>query len=149
MVGGTGDDVLDGSLGRDTINGGTGNDRLIGGLDGDKLVGGAGADFFVFRDTLDSTRAARDTIIDFEVGTDTIDFTQLSTGGSFHALQTVMSAPATIGAHSLVAYVLGNGNTVLYANNTDAAQTTKHASMEIVLEGVTTLGDADLDYFLI
>jgi len=76
-----------------------------------------------------------------------IDLTQID--GGFHALQTVTAAPATIGAHSLVAFVLGNGNTVLYANNTDAALSTKSASMEIVLKGVTTLADADLDYLVV
>jgi Ca2+-binding RTX toxin-like protein len=147
ITGGTGNDTLDGGLDRDTLRGGAGNDVLIGGAGADKLVGGAGADMFVFRDTGDSTRASRDTILGFTVGTDVIDLTQID--GGFQALQTVTSAPATIGAHSLVAFVLGNGNTVLYANNTDDALSTKNASMEIVLKGVTTLSDADLDYLMV
>ena len=148
MVGGAGDDTLDGGADKDALNGGAGNDVLIGGQGADKLTGGTGADVFVFRDATDSTRAARDTIADFLVGTDTIDFTEMGTGGTFHALQTVTSMPATIDAHSLVAYVVG-GNTLLYANDTDTAQTTNTASMEILLKGVTTLGDTDLDYLVV
>jgi len=147
ISGGAGNDTLEGGLGRDALRGGAGNNLLIGDAGADKLMGGAGADVFVFRATGDSTRASRDTIIGFTVGTDVIDLTQID--GGFQALQTVTSAPATIGAHSLVAFVLGNGNTVLYANNTDAALSTKSASMEIVLKGVTTLADADLDYLVV
>ncbi len=146
IVGGAGNDTLDGGDGNDTLNGGQGNDTLIGGSAADTMTGGAGADVFQFRDAADSTRASRDTILDFTVGTDSIDLTQID--GGFQPLQTVTSAPATIGAHSLVAYVVGS-NTVLYANNTDAAQSTSSASMEILLKGVTTLSDTDLDYLIV
>ena len=148
LVGGAGDDTLDGGAGKDALSGGAGNDVLIGGWGADKLAGGAGADIFLFRDAADSTRGARDTIIDFTVGTDRIDLTQMA-GEGLHTLQTVTSVPATIDAHSLVAFVLSNGNTLLYVNDTDAAQTTRSASMEILLKGVTTLGDADIDYISI
>jgi Ca2+-binding RTX toxin-like protein len=131
-----------------TIVGGAGDDELIGGLGADTLKGGGGTDTFVYREAAESTRTSRDTIVDFTVGTDSIDFTEMNTGGGFHALQTVTSLPATIDAQSLVAYVAG-GNTVLYVNDTGAAQTTSNASMQILLTGVTTLGDADLDYFLV
>ena len=146
LTGGPGNDTLDGGDGADSLDGAAGADTLIGGWSADKLTGGADADVFVFRDARDSTRTSRDTIYDFTVGTDRIDFTQMPTG--FHALQTVTSAPVTIDADSLVAVVSG-GNTVLYVNDTDASQTIRNASMEIFLRGVTTLGDADLDYLLI
>jgi len=147
IIGGAGNDTLDGGLGRDTLRGGAGVDVLIGGAGADTMEGGAGTDVFVFRATGDSTRASRDTILGFTVGTDIIDLTQID--GGFQPLQTVTSAPATIGAHSLVAFALGNGNTVLYANNTDAALSTRSASMEIVLKGVTALSDSDLDYLVV
>ncbi len=149
LTGGTGDDTLDGGRGRDTLSGGKGNDVLIGGWGADKLTGGAGADRFVFRDARDSTQVSRDTILDFTVGEDRIDFTGMLSGGNFHALQTVTSIPVTIDAHSLVALVGANGNTVLYVNDTGAAQATNNASMEILLKGVTTLGITDLDYHLL
>jgi Ca2+-binding RTX toxin-like protein len=145
---GTGDFSGHGNARANALTGGAGNDTLIGGKGADSLTGGAGADVFVFREASDSLRGARDVLTDFTVGEDSLDFTQMNTGGNFHALQTVTSAPATIGAHSLVAFVSG-GNTVLYANDTGAAQTTSHASMEILLKGVTMLGDADLGYILI
>jgi Ca2+-binding RTX toxin-like protein len=149
ILAGAGNDVLNGGDGNDSLRGGAGQDTLTGGGGTDTLTGGAGADVFVFRDASDSIRGARDTIADFTVGEDSIDFTQMNSGGSFHALQTVTSMPTTIDAHSLVAYVGSAGNTVLYVNDTGAAQTTSQASMEILLKGVTTLSDADLDYFLI
>jgi Ca2+-binding RTX toxin-like protein len=148
IVGGVGDDELKGEGGNDTLQGGEGSDVLIGGLGADTLAGGGGADAFVYREAAESTRTSRDTIVGFTVGTDSIDFTEMNTGGDFHALQTVTSLPATIDAQSLVAYVAG-GNTVLYVNDTGAAQTIGNASMQILLTGVTTLGDADLDYFLV
>jgi Ca2+-binding RTX toxin-like protein len=146
LVGGTGHDMLYGLDGNDRLVGGAGNDTLMGGAGADLLDGGVGADIFVFRDALESTHVSRDTIGDFTPGTDRVDFTQMVSGGGFHALQTVMSAPATIDAHSLVALVGTDGNTVLYVNDTDAAQTTRNASMEILFKGVTTLADADIDY---
>ena len=149
ILAGAGNDVLNGGDGNDSLRGGAGQDTLTGGGGTDTLTGGAGADVFVFRDASDSIRGARDTIADFTVGEDSIDFTQMNSGGGFHALQTVTSMPTTIDAHSLVAYVGSAGNTVLYVNDTGAAQTTSQASMEILLKGVTTLSDADLDYFLI
>ncbi len=149
LTGGTSADTLDGGDGKDRLIGGKGADTLIGGRGADTMTGGADADVFVFRETTDSIHVSRDTITDFAVGEDTIDFTEMSTGGNFHALQTVTSAPATIDAHSLVAFVTSGGNTVLYVNDTGAAQATNHASMEILLKGVTTLGDADLGYILI
>jgi len=147
ITGGAGHDMLDGGLGGDILRGGAGADVLIGGAGADTLAGGAGTDVFVFRATADSTRASRDTILDFTAGTDVIDLTQID--GGFRPLQTVTSAPSTIDAHSLVAFLVGNGNTVLYANNTDAALSTRNASMEIVLKGVTTLSDTDLDYLMV
>jgi Tol biopolymer transport system component len=44
LEGGTGDDVLVGSVESDTLDGGAGNDLLIGGASGDLLVGGPGRD---------------------------------------------------------------------------------------------------------
>ena len=87
LRGGAGDDILNGRGGSDTINGGIGNDRLngaagndrlfggagddvlVGGKGKDILIGGAGADTFYF-----AKGHGRDTIQDFEAGTDTIAF---------------------------------------------------------------------------
>ncbi|WP_269142619.1 Ig-like domain-containing protein [Sulfitobacter mediterraneus] len=79
-----GNDQLDGGTGRDTLLGGTGNDvlfggggvyadRLFGGAGDDTLTGGEGSDTFVLALGMD-----RETVTDFEVGVDTIDFSSLS-----------------------------------------------------------------------
>ena len=69
IKGGAGDDKIYGLGGKDTLEGGAGNDIVQGGADRDIINGGAGKDVFVFQDM-----QGRDTITDFEVGTDTIRF---------------------------------------------------------------------------
>ncbi|WP_373635731.1 M10 family metallopeptidase C-terminal domain-containing protein [Yoonia sp. SS1-5] len=88
LYGGTGNDtltgqgspdILFGGRGVDILQGGAGDDRLDGGMDGDSLEGGAGADIFVFSFISDSfaTTTGRDTILDFEIGTDLIDLSNI------------------------------------------------------------------------
>ncbi|MDA0340979.1 MAG: hypothetical protein O3B74_05205 [Proteobacteria bacterium] len=85
LIGGTGDDELDGNKGDDVLSGGAGNDDLQGGkgvdtlfggvgadtLDGDQgndiLYGGAGADLFVVR-----SNRGNDVIEDFTSGEDVV-----------------------------------------------------------------------------
>ena len=172
LYGGSGDDILDGGTGADRLEGGAGNDTLIDcecdfddvlmGGDGmdfllsgggaDQLSGGKGTDVFVYLETTDSTHDRRDTILDFKHGVDILDFSMLDggedDGNSFNPLVTVTTAPTTIDAHTLLAFVSG-GDTILYVNNTDAAQTADAASMEILMQGLTTLTDSDLGYYVI
>lgn len=86
VTSGEGDDRLTGNGARNELNGGAGNDTLAGGGNADTLIGGAGmdvlrgdagndmlyggseADRFVFDDGF-----GRDTIFDFQDGTDVID----------------------------------------------------------------------------
>jgi serralysin len=76
-----GDDVLEGGADDDSMFGGRGNDTLAGGAGTDTLSGGAGADAFVFDDVAELTlRGARDVIVDFEKGVDTIDLSELVDG---------------------------------------------------------------------
>lgn len=65
LYGRAGDDVLLGDDGNDKLYGEDGNDHLTGGLGCDRLEGGAGADTFYFGNVAESTKAASDTIIDF------------------------------------------------------------------------------------
>jgi uncharacterized protein (TIGR01370 family) len=67
LYGGDGNDRLYGSTGDDKLSGGAGNDVLSGGTGSDRLTGGLGADKFVFYAT-----SGFDTILDFELGVDTI-----------------------------------------------------------------------------
>ena len=147
LIGGAGDDVLQGGVGADTLRGGAGDDTLIGGAGADVMTGGVGADVFVFRDVSHSMHGARDTITDFRVGEDRLDFFELG-GAGFNDLVTVTSAPLTIDAHSIVAFV-SRGSTVLYLNDTGSVQTAESASMEIFLKGATGLADTDLGYYMV
>jgi Ca2+-binding RTX toxin-like protein len=67
LFGGSGRDSLTGGAGNDTLFGDSGNDRLAGGLGNDVLSGGLGADTFYF-----DAPSGKDTIMDFEIGLDTI-----------------------------------------------------------------------------
>ena len=69
-----GNDYLDGGIGDDYLDGGDGNDQLYGGSGIDQLYGGSGSDTFIFRSETDSPFGAADRILDFEVGTDKLDF---------------------------------------------------------------------------
>jgi VCBS repeat-containing protein len=66
VVGGNGQDVLDGSFGHDILLGGNGADVLIGGP-GDTLTGGHGPDTYLFR-----LNFGANTITDFDVNNDAI-----------------------------------------------------------------------------
>jgi len=80
VKGNQGNDTLYGGDGNDFLMGGAGNDLLIGGAGKDALRGGAGVDTFIFNDVLDSTLTLNDRIMDFELGIDTIDLSNLITG---------------------------------------------------------------------
>ncbi len=65
--GGDGNDDLRGDRGADEISGGLGNDMIAGGRGNDLLAGDEGEDEFIF-----GNNSGRDTILDFEVGSDLI-----------------------------------------------------------------------------
>lgn len=88
FFGGGGDDVIFGDAGNDTIFGDGGNDIINGGTGDDVLRGGAGADIFVF-----AFGAGSDQILDFQDGTDLLDFTGLSLAlDNFEIVQTSQSS---------------------------------------------------------
>ena len=64
--------VLFGNYGNDVLIGGAGNDRLQGSVDDDILTGGAGNDTFYF-----AAYSGRDTVTDFTDGQDVLDMTRL------------------------------------------------------------------------
>jgi Ca2+-binding RTX toxin-like protein len=77
LLGGAGHDILHGGSGTDGISGGDGNDIISSGYGTDYLRGGAGSDIFLYAysDSGDASDAngGRDTIRDFQSGTDKID----------------------------------------------------------------------------
>lgn len=84
LDGGEGDDILAGFRGDEILIGGAGNDTLLGNLDDDTLEGGSGddrmqggpgRDVFLYRDSdFGDDRIVRD----FRVGSDTIDFSNVT-----------------------------------------------------------------------
>ena len=76
VSGGAGNDLLFGGAGNDTITGGAGDDTLIDGAGDDRFIGGAGADTFVFTEDGSLQQTGRNRISDFEVGVDTLDFSE-------------------------------------------------------------------------
>ncbi|WP_295894571.1 calcium-binding protein [uncultured Vibrio sp.] len=70
IIGGGGDDVLEGNRGDDTLKGGADEDLLFGGVGNDRLIGGSEADTFSMR----ITHGGENTITDFELGSDTLQF---------------------------------------------------------------------------
>ncbi len=70
LKGGKGNDELRGGAGDDTIHGGKGDDEIDGGTGSNTLTGGKGEDTFVFM----WTGSSSDTITDFEVGKDKLEF---------------------------------------------------------------------------
>ena len=101
--------TLTGLGGDDNLQGNGGADVIIGGTGTDQLRGGTEADTFVF-DTGDG-QGVGDTIIDFEVGVDTIDLS--ATGLTFGDL-----IIQTVGASATVTY----GADLITLFNTTAAQ---------------------------
>ena len=69
LIGNDADNYLAGNGGDDTLTGNGGNDTLDGGTGSDELTGGAGSDTFTFE-----FGDGFDTVTDFELGTDLIDF---------------------------------------------------------------------------
>lgn len=78
-----GNDSLYGGFGSDTLFGGFGDDFLTGNAERDTLTGGAGSDHFVFRSLGDSVVSARDVILDFNLGNDTIDLSTIDASTRF------------------------------------------------------------------
>jgi Ca2+-binding RTX toxin-like protein len=92
---------LTGNAGNNTLSGLLGADRLSGGKGADLLTGGADADTFVFK-----THFGKDTIADFENGTDRIDLSHWTGVDSF----------ADLKAHHLTV----SGDDLVIANGSDS-----------------------------
>ena len=73
MAGTDASEMLQALEGRDEILGHGGDDVIIGGSGGDRIIGGAGRDRFVYQ----TSRDLGDTIVDFTIGEDKIDLSQL------------------------------------------------------------------------
>jgi len=68
--------TLNGGVGNDVLSGGAGADVITGGQGNDTLVGGGGADIFVYT----ASNQGVDTILDFTVNSDALQFTNAAFG---------------------------------------------------------------------
>ena len=104
ITGGDGGCTLDGGDGDDVIQGGSGADVIHGGVGFDALTGGLGADVFVLVPGGDS-----DFILDFQIGTDLMDFTAYQTQFSNLVITTnVEDLIVQVGGESFTLFGLGN-----------------------------------------
>ncbi len=136
-----------GSSNGDTLIGGTQADTITGGGGGDSLTGGGSSDTFMFKATTDSQPGAGqfDTITDFTANSDHLDIAAISGLNSDNQavdIQTLTLTPAEIAAHT-IAILTNGGNTVIYANASDALESIGSADMEIHLNNVTNVQSTD------
>jgi hypothetical protein len=131
---------------KETLVGGSGDDFPIGGR-GDTLTGGSGHNTYMYNAKADSTPSAHDTITDFNVTNDKIDFSAISGLNSNIqpvAINLLTSTPGNIAGHTIDVVTIG-GNTVVYTNTSGSSESisTHHEDMQINLTGVTspTLSD--------
>ncbi|HYD99149.1 MAG TPA: M10 family metallopeptidase C-terminal domain-containing protein [Alphaproteobacteria bacterium] len=134
LVGGAGEDTLDGGLGNDTLVGDAGDDRLIGGIGTNTPYGGTGHDTFVigvYGNGL-SSNAANDTVADFSLAEDRIDFTALgiesvaavefirsASGSGTASKYTMADSPHTMTVQNVAPTALTAANYILAAPTTE------------------------------
>ena len=151
LRGNSGNDTLNGGSGNDNLTGGTGNDTLYGGANDDTITGGAGidamtgsagADTFVFVAITDSPDTARDTIADFEVGTDKIDLHAIdanTASGATGNQDFLFFGSSSITVANQVTFTHLGGNTIVSAD-TNGNST---PNIVFVLAGLHTLTQSD------
>lgn len=120
-------DIVVGGLGNDTLDGLSGNDVLIGGAGADTLYGSSGVDTFTYAALTDSTNSATDVISDFVHGTDKIDVRGLGF--------TALDNSATPSSGHLGVYTSGSDTYITDGSN-----------FKIKLVGTVTVTDSDMIY---
>ena len=136
--GGSHNDVIYGGSGNDTINGDTGDDIIVGGFGSDTLTGGVGYtnDVFTFLDASDTG----DTITDFHVGADLLDFSAIDADSGASGDQAFgLVNSVGLQANSINWFVEGDNTVVQFDNDGDVGS----AEFEITLAGQLTLSAAD------
>ncbi|WP_420870505.1 Hint domain-containing protein [Marivita cryptomonadis] len=99
--GAQGDDLLDGGDGADLILGGDGADTMSGGAGSDQLVGGGDADTFVFADGFGADTVSGGDTATTGTDFDTLDFSQITTGGVNVTYSANEAGTATEGTNSV------------------------------------------------
>ncbi len=139
LSGGSGNDTLQGGAAADTLNGGQGADILAGGAGADVLTGGTGTDIFRFAHGtsaytggIPGAAGAFDTITDYALGTDIIEFTGI-------ALALPAEAPDT--ASEGVAGIAAATGLASFADTDDTLQERVHAVHASLADGGAATGE--------
>jgi Ca2+-binding RTX toxin-like protein len=113
---------LTGSAFRDTLTGNSGDNIITGGLGADHLNGGGGSDTFAYASAAESTSVNYDTITDFRVSNDTVDFAfnvngvdpKISSGhlstATFDADMAAAVGAGQLGIHDAVVFTPDSGS---------------------------------------
>jgi Ca2+-binding RTX toxin-like protein len=137
-----------GTSGSNTIiMSGSANFLVTGAGGADTLTGGSGHNTYVYAATTDSTPSSHDTVTNFHVASDKIDFSAISGLNSNTqpvTMNFLTSTPTSIGPHTIDVVTIVS-NTVVYADASGKSETLSngHDDMQINLTGVTspTLSD--------
>ncbi|WP_242053379.1 hypothetical protein [Nostoc parmelioides] len=137
-----------GGNGNDTLNGDAGNDLLVGGAGNDRLFGGAGADTFGFGtdNPFNSVDFGIDTIADFAAEVDTImldgtSFTALNNAIFDNFSASVNNDTLVATSNELIVYSLGSGR--LFYNENGSAAGLGSGAHFATLSGAPTLSGDD------
>ncbi|OYW64122.1 MAG: hypothetical protein B7Z40_14175, partial [Bosea sp. 12-68-7] len=130
----------------DTIDTGAGNDVIVATLGADTMTLGAGNDTVGYSAVAQSSAATIDTVKDFVSGTDQFDFTQLLGGFSTFVgnFANFGAAQGGVNLGGAVESVFQQDTNTLWVDvNNDG--TLNANDLQIVLTGVTTLAQADVN----
>jgi Ca2+-binding RTX toxin-like protein len=129
LIGNAGDNTLNGGLGDDRLSGNEGKDVLIGGFGNDQLTGGSDADTFVFATRSYGQQSGTDVIMDFQVGTDVVQFHNPYWGGNgVHSLDDLTFSQA--GSDTVISY--GYTGDSITLRNVDLEQLMSHAATDFL-----------------
>jgi len=103
LTGNSYSNTLYGGAGNDTLNAGSGNDTLYGGAGNDTLKGGSGSDTFVI-----GSASGKDTITDFQAGTDRIDVSAYH----FASFSDLLKATKDVGFNTVISLDATNSLTL-------------------------------------
>ena len=150
LDGGASVDIINGGAGADTITGGAGADTITGGVGADQLTGGTEADTYVML-----AADAGDTITDFDVAADRIDYNTalLNTDGTAGVTYQTNVAGTTLGGTTTVFELTGVATGGTAANLVTAlAATATNATIDagdsILFVNYLTAGGAQVWRFL-
>jgi Ca2+-binding RTX toxin-like protein len=127
VIGGGGNDVLNGNADDNVLVGGGGADTLSGGVGADTLTGGAASDRFVFR----VGDGISDVITDFNAST-------LASGGDILDISDLLIGFTTSSAAQFIQLIESGGNTTVSVDRDGAASGFAFQDV-FVLQGVTGL----------